>query len=81
MTGTDNATDCAAVRALYAAFNNAPSSWTGGMNRGLSYCDWDANTLQCDTYGRVTALCAPARPAPRLQHCRFPPPSTATVRR
>lgn len=55
VAGTDNAGDCAALRALFAAWGNAPAAWSRGVSGSLSYCQWDASIV-CDDFGRVSQL-------------------------
>lgn len=55
-TGSDNAGDCTALRALFAAWGSAPAAWASGVTQGTSYCVWDPSSIVCDDYGRVTAL-------------------------
>ena len=63
MTGSDNADDCAALLAAYAAWGNQPASWAAGIAAGRSYCAWDTNSIQkCSNDGRVTRLCAARYP-------------------
>ena len=63
MTGSDNADDCAALLAAYAAWGNQPESWAAGIAAGSSYCAWDTNSIQmCYNDGRVTRLCAARYP-------------------
>ena len=38
VTGSDNAGDCAALLAAYAAWNNRPVFWAAGIASGASYC-------------------------------------------
>ena len=58
VTGSDNADDCAALLAAYAAWGNKPASWAAGIAAGTSYCDWDAYTIYACINGRVQYLCA-----------------------
>ena len=55
VTGTDNAADCSALRAVYAAWGNKPTLWANGIATGASYCLWDLSSITC-TAGRVTSL-------------------------
>ena len=56
VTGIDNAADCAALLAAYAAWGNQPTSWASGIAAGASYCSWDAATIQQCADGRVSTL-------------------------
>ena len=57
-TTPDNAGDCAALMAAYAAWNGSAwtskSAWASGMSAGTSLCSW-GSTIVC-TSGRVTSL-------------------------
>ena len=57
-TAPDDAGDCAALMAAYAAWNGSTwtskSAWASGMSSGTSLCTW-SSTITC-TLGRVTAL-------------------------
>ena len=55
-TGGDNATECAALIAAYAAWGNKPTNWAAGIKSGSSYCAW-GSAIEC-IGGRVVVLCA-----------------------
>lgn len=72
VTGGDNAGDCAALLAAYAAWSNKPAYWTPNIAAGTSYCGWAG--VYCSN-GQVTNLCAarwPAQDCLRKTSCTAP---------
>ena len=62
VTGSDNADDCTALLAAYAAWGNKPMSWAAGIATGTSYCSWDTSTIRTCINSRVQYLCAARQP-------------------